>query len=538
MMNSLFGAHRRFWRESPWQSRAHRRWFGFCAVCLSLYIGYCTFLAQSPVLKGGMDTAASLCWFVLYSAAVYVLLLWACKRLSGVRLRKSAVGGRYPWRVFFMSAGISLVVLGCAFAACYPGGVSYDAANQWQQVRTGEFNNWHPLFHTLLVWLVTRVSYSYPFAVCAQLVAFSAAMGYLTSTLCRHGVPAWLALIVHALVTLSAPVQNTLMYLGKDSAMCIGALVLSAQGVNMLFTRGQWLRRPRNAVVFGLVLAFATLVRHNAVLFTLPLLLAAMLCYRPTRRWAALSAGVFALCSALIQGPLFGALDVVYPSNLLEESIGIPMTVMGNAKQKNPDARDEETSAFLATLADDEAWRNTYALNDYNSIKFTYDRERIAHTPPAQLLRMTLHTVASDPRGAFEAFNAVTDLVWDVTGQNEGYENVRNSGDIEEARYGSARLNTIGKAASAVLSAPMNAAPLAYLFQNIGVQLLLLLLGALWALYRVGVRALSLALPVLIYDLGTMLLLCGNDARFFQFSMAVCLPALVALLFASPEKEA
>ena len=151
---------------------------------------------------------------------------------------------------------------------------------------------------------------------------------------------------------------------------------------------------------------------------------------------------------------------------------------------------------------------------------------------------MTLHTVASDPRGAFEAFNAVTDLVWDVTGQNEGYENVRNSGDIEEARYGSARLNTIGKAASAVLSAPMNAAPLAYLFQNIGVQLLLLLLGALWALYRVGVRALTLALPVLIYDFGTMLLLCGNDARFFQFSMAVCLPALVALLFASPEKEA
>lgn len=127
------------------------------------------------------------------------------------------------------------------------------------------------------------------------------------------------------------------------------------------------------------------------------------------------------------------------------------MTVMGNAKQKNPDALDEETSAFLATLADDEAWRNTYVLNDYNSIKFTYDRERIAHTPPAQLLRMTLHTVASDPRGAFEAFNAVTDLVWDVTGQNEGYENVRNSGDIEEARYGSAfRLNTIGKAASAV----------------------------------------------------------------------------------------
>ena len=68
-------------------------------------------------------------------------------------------------------------------------------------------------------------------------------MAYLTSTLNRRGVPAWLALGAHALVCASLPVRNTLMYLGKDSAMSAAVVVLAAQAVNMLHTRGGWLKR-------------------------------------------------------------------------------------------------------------------------------------------------------------------------------------------------------------------------------------------------------------------------------------------------------
>ena len=68
-------------------------------------------------------------------------------------------------RVFWAALAISAVIFGCALAACWPGGVSYDASNQWRQAHCGEFNNWHPVFHTLLIWLVTRVWDSYPFAV-------------------------------------------------------------------------------------------------------------------------------------------------------------------------------------------------------------------------------------------------------------------------------------------------------------------------------------------------------------------------------------
>ena len=151
---------------------------------------------------------------------------------------------------------------------------------------------------------------------------------------------------------------------------------------------------------------------------------------------------------------------------------------------------------------------------------------------------MAARAALSSPRVVFEAVNGVTGLVWDVTGQGRGYETVRNSGDLPQARYGRATLNGLGQAALAVIDAPLEWAPVRWLTENIGVQLLLMLLVALWALYRRGTDALLPVLPALVYDLGTMLLLCGDDARFFQCSMAVCIPCALALIYLPSRKEA
>ncbi len=525
MMKHLRGARRRFWLNTPWQSRAHRRWFRFCAVCLALYTAYVTFLAQSPVLLSAAETALSLGWYIVYAAGIYALLLLACARFGGRAPKRGKRRARMDPRLFAASAAVTLAILGIAFIASFPGGTNYDISNQWQQAHTGEYNNWHPVFHTLLIWLATRAVDAYWFVVALQLAAFALAMAYLCGSLCRNGVPRLLVFTVQALAVASPPVRNTLMYAGKDSAMCIGVLILCGQSVNLLFSRGKWLEKGWNAVALGLALAFTTLVRHNAILYTLPALFCALLCYRGNRRGKALAAGVWGLCVLLVQGPLYGALDVVYPQNTLEESVGLPMTILLNAKAAGPESLDAETNAFLEGLAEGDDWTSVYRRSDYNSVKFTFEREKIARTPLDKLARMTLATARRMPRLTFETVNEVTGLVWDVTGQYEGAASLKTAGGWRGALF-------------ALLDIPVSAAPLAYLLDHIGVQFLLLLLAALWALYRVGVRALSLAVPTLVYNLGTMLLLCGRDARFFMFGMAASLPSILALLYApGPEEE-
>lgn len=518
-------------RQTRWQSRAHQAWFRLCEVCLSLYIGYVGWLANSALFESGERTLAALAVYALVCLGAFLALDAATALLCEVSIGAGNERGRTSPRVFLLAFGIALAVLAASFAACYPGGVNYDVSNQWRQAHSGEYNNWHPVFHTLLIRALTLVCDSYSFCVLVQIVAFAVLLSYLTATLHRHGVSAWLALLVHALTVLTPLVRNVLMYFGKDSAMTLGVLALSAQAVNLLFSRGAWLQRPGRAVGMGLLLGAVSLLRVNALLWTLPFLLCVFFAYRPARKRAALAACAMACFMALVQGPVYGALDIVYPQNTVEESVGLPMTVLCDIRQREPDKLDMQTTAFLDRLVPDEAWETAYVPHTYNSVKFTYPREYIKETPLADILRMSARAAAAAPRTAFEAANGLTGLVWDLTGRDQAYLAVRNSGEIESARYGSARLNAAGGRVVSLFDAVMNFAPLRYLTRNLGVQLLLLLLVTLWALRRRGCQVLPLAVPTLLYSMGTMLLLCGNDARFFHFALVVSLPAVLALLY-------
>lgn len=527
--------HKSHLKQTPFRNRTHAVWFRLCAVCLSMYIGYSTYLAHSHLFESPMATAISLMCYAAVCFGVYGLLDIGCRKIDAPI--PHTCHEHADWRVFALAFGIALGIFGCTFAACYPGGVNYDVSNQWRQVHSGEYNNWHPLFHTLIMWLLTRIVDNYSFMVLVQIVAFAGLMAYLTATLHRAGVPAWLALIAHTLVAASLPVRNTLMYFGKDSAMTLGVLALSIQAVRILYTRGGWLKKPLHAAVMGLTLAYTTLLRVNALFFTVPFVLCVFFAYRAFWKKTVAAIVTMAFAITVVQGPVFGSLDVVYPNNTLEESIGLPMTVLCDVRKVEPHKLDIETRLFLNELASSKTWQESYVLHNYNSIKFTFPRELIAERSAGEIIGMAARAAQSAPRTAFEAVNGLTDLVWDVTGKGEGYQTVGNSGDIESARYPSATLNALGKTICRLWEAPMSWGIFAWLTENIGVQLALLLMVTLWALYRHGAEVLLMAVPTLLYDLGSMLLLASNDARFFQFSMTIALPCMLALLFLPRQKE-
>ena len=516
--------------QTSWRSRAHCVWFRLCTVCLSVYISYAGYLSNSGLFLSPVRTVMALACFVLLSVGLYFGLTIACVKLARFAPR-SPQREHLDARVFLAALVIALAVFGCTFAAAYPGGVNYDVSNQWRQAHSGEFNNWHPLMHTLLIWLVTQVIDSYPFVLLVQIGLFALALAYLTAVLHKHGVPAWLALAVHAFVCASLPVRNTLMYLGKDSAMTIGVLILTAQAVEILFSKGQWLKKPLHAVSMGAALAYTTLLRVNALFWTVPFLICAFFAFRISRKQALAAAAVMIALIALVNGPLYGALDVVYPDNTVEESIGVPMTVLCDIKRVEPNRLTREANLFLLRLANRKVWDETYVLHNYNSIKFTFPREMIAEKTGGEIVRMAVQSGWRAPRTAFKAVNGLTDLVWGVTGEGEGYTEVGNSGHIEEARYGSEKLNEVGGAFSRLINLPLSWGPLKWLTQNIGAQQLLLLLVTLWALYRHGPRVLILAVPTLLYNLGTMCLLASNDARFFQYALTISLPCMLAMIF-------
>jgi len=204
------------------------------------------------------------------------------------------------------------------------------------------------------------------------------------------------------------------------------------------------------------------------------------------------------------------------------------MTVICDTRKTNPSALDGETLAFTDAMAGEAGWES-YQLHNYNSIKFGAMRELIAHATLADVLRMAANTAKADSRTAFTAINGVTDLVWGLADEGSANVTVRNSGDLPSVPKYSGRINRVGEAVKAVLTAPLALNLPAWYFGNIGVSFAAMLVLALRALRRNGPRVLMLCVPTLLYNLGTMCVLCGEDARFFSFSPLWCTFALFAL---------
>ena len=187
-------------------------------------------------------------------------------------------------------------------------------------------------------------------------------------------------------------------------------------------------------------------------------------------------------------------------------------------------------------MADETGW-NAYLLHNYNSIKFGATRGLIAHTTLAQVLRMATDTAQADPVTAFASVNGLTDLVWGLADEGSANVQLKNSGDLPEVPRQNGRINRAGTAVKTLITAPLQLNLPAWYYGNIGVSFALLLVFSLRALRRNGVRALLLCVPTLLYNLGTMCVLCGPDARFFSFSPLLCTLLVPVLLARAPEGE-
>lgn len=510
-----------------------------CQLLLSLYGGYVCFLSKAEPFASKRSFLMAIIGF----GVAVGLFLWGVRAagrcfalIGGSVARRKPVSRRGRLAFFGLAFLIALAVLGANWMACYPGSVSPDVCDQWAQVQTNRYDNWHPVFHTLFIKLCTLIYNDYSFALLVQVVLFSLALAYLVSTVQtgRRRVDA-LILLTELLVALSPVVRHVTTYLWKDNAMSVAAMVFAAQSVKIVSSRGQWLRKPLHVLTFALATVCCCLFRVNGFLLVLPFWVVWAILNRRELPVALAPVAVALVLFLLVRFPLYGALKVTYPDNFVDESVGVPMVVLADAYADYPWTLDDETQGFMNALAPQAAWKAAYQYGSYNSVKFafTYPNkvgpvlQRYGKLGAVkQIAAMALRTAAANPLRAFNVLNEATDLVWDITGKNECYEMYAKAYDgVAEPPLTfdpNHPLVVAGETINSFLNGLADNPLVKYLTQNVGVPLLLLMaLGcaALPAGSREQGFALLLILPCVCYCLGTMLLLCGNDARFFQCVM-------------------
>lgn len=520
--NELLG---RFEDRMGLTSRQERIWF-WCGFALLLVYVEAVVLFQnvyvgstSPIFLGLSALAAVPACFAGVSLCKKMRITPAVRSTCAKSSRLVAAGG------FLLTLAIMLI----AQLAFFPGSFGNDNLVQLEQVYSGNYSNWHPVLHTWLFFtLPLKLVPQHWFIVTCQLIWYSLAMGYLLYVLSTSGSPRWLLVITWFLIVCNPNSIDLMLYPLKDSAMTIFCIVLFAYLVRIYLSRGQWLKKPLHLLLFALF-AFLTMgMRHNAVLLIAPIFLFLLIFFPSVRHQTCISTSVLLSLFLLWHNAVLPLANVEIPGQRPVELVGLPMTILCDIYAEAPDTMPEDVRNFMSTLAPEEAWPR-YSSGNFNSIKWADSdlTDKVNAQGIGTILSYTFQSAVRTPKTALKAFVNLTHMVWgydDTRGFTMGEAIGANSLGIQS------QYNPTLKFFFTSWRQACNQGILKYAFTLLGPTIALLLFLAVSQLGGGNLPAVFLVLAPMCHHFGTMLLLSGQDYRFFHMHFVSLIPIIYIIL--------
>ena len=416
--------------------------------------------------------------------------------------------------------------------AYWPGMWCYDVVNNnlLQGLGFHRYNNWHPVLHTFLFVALPGKIFSHPADfIIVQNIWLSLAVAYLFYTMLKYkmffGAKLYIAYIfVNSLFLLG------MQHIIKDSSLCVFAIILWAQYMNIILSEGKWLKSKLNIIFFAAVMVCTGYMRHNAVLLTFPMLL--IVCFYHKNLKKAKMLLVFAVVIAvLLVKSLYAHLEVQKPGGRVTETILFPMTIVSNVMKRTPEKLPAQTRDEMYKLASNKVYEVYYIPGNVNSIKWkakelekAFNRTEFDKMTYSKAFRYLYESFVYAPSAAWEAFAKLTNIVWSMNVA------IRMPNGISENKFGlKANYHPFYHKLVLQLSAPERCKIIKVLYGCVGLFMFIMLAFALAMIARRKYSFVHI-LPLLTYNLGTMCFLAGPDHRFFFLNIPLWLPVIYLML--------
>ncbi len=306
------------------------------------------------------------------------------------------------------------LVWGFFLLVFYPGILSSDSTHQWRMIMgIDPLVDWHPPIYTFLEWLLSRLWFTPATTAIAQILALSLVAGWGLAVMAQAGMPRLVGWVLSALLALS-PVNSTMVItLWKDIPYAISVLALFIIFFIILTSRGEWLARKGNWLVFGLVGTAAGLFRHNGLVITSIVILSTFWVFRGHFRPLLYSTGVFIISTWLITGPLYSLAGVQRVSAVLRDTILLHH--IGAHVASGTPLTDQERS-YLDRLRPLKDWEYSYCRVDPLFFTPDFDRKYFAENS-SMTMKTFLDLAVRDPRVDLTHTLGSSSIVWRVLRQ-------------------------------------------------------------------------------------------------------------------------
>lgn len=249
--------------------------------------------------------------FIFFILLFYFLLSFVLSLPSPALERKRR---RWFWLKYAVPIAIPSLLMLFVYS---PAIMSGDSLVQWTQAHTLQLTDQHPAFHTLSIWLITRLWDSPTMVAIFQILFLSIVIAWGISALIKRGMPdaiAWLISILFAISPVTCLYSATIW---KDIPYSVSLLWLTMIMVEIYFSNGGWLANCKNLAALSVCLLCVSLFRHNGlpVALIIPLILIPV--FWQQKKWSIAVLVAVIGVRWMITGPVYDFLNVQpMPANL------------------------------------------------------------------------------------------------------------------------------------------------------------------------------------------------------------------------------
>lgn len=395
----------------PWSGMVDIKWPGG-EQKLDLFNSSST--RQSVVLSYTSETAKTPVWFIFAGSLIaadwisLVLLLMSGAIIFIRYFKTQSPPVKVSNRMALYYALPAIIVWMGWLLVFYPGLMSSDSMDQWQQTMKGMFVAEHPIIHTLMIWLINHIWFSPAAVALVQIFVLAMIVGWGLRRLCVLGVSpsvSWLFAILFAILPVNGLYAITLW---KDIPYSITIFVVTILMIDIATQGADWIKSRQNLIILCVVLTFSALLRLNgpAVAFGIPLILA--LVFRKYWKRYLIVAGTATIIWLLVNGPITDWLGA-RRSNWVHLQPFIHQIAAHQAAQTSLSTEDQQ---YIETISADQKPWDYSCFGIKTILKIDLRLEQIQES---KIMGIWWRTLLTNPMVNLQHVLCSSSLIWQIS---------------------------------------------------------------------------------------------------------------------------